>query len=130
MTNEEIKVLVSTAAKQVFDELKNDFKGAVTEAILPGVLAAKESFVTELKAEAAASSSPWVKIRSYGIAGIASLTYKIVEKVIENTTAEETTTASTETENTTAEETATISTGTTATNSEQTVVTPTENTVA
>lgn len=89
MNNEEIKNLVSDAAKEVFDELKNNCRTVVSETIMPGITEAKESFVTELKAEASATSSPWVKIRSYGIVGIVEIIAKIIEKVVNKAAIEE-----------------------------------------
>ncbi len=74
-------------AKEAFTEVLNDMKGdaagLIKNQILPGIKAAKDDLVDDLKAEAGNSSSAWVKIRNAGIVIVVNIVCAVGSKVID-----------------------------------------------
>lgn len=78
------KETIQEAATEVFNDMKDDAAELIKTQILPGIKAAKDGVVNDLKAEAA-SGSALVKIKNgvivFGINIICAVGNKIIDKV-------------------------------------------------
>lgn len=72
------KEIAKTSTKEVLGGFKEEGLQIVKEQVIPGVKAAKDEFVSELKTEAKDSNSIWVKIRN----NLISLAIDVVGKVL------------------------------------------------
>lgn len=86
-------------AKEAFAEVLSDMKSDATELIktqiLPGIKAAKDDLVNDLKAEASNSASAWVKIRNAGIIIVVNIVCAVGSKVVDKLTVDNTATTTT-----------------------------------
>lgn len=72
------KEIAKASTKEVLGGFKEEGLQIVKEQVIPGVKAAKDEFVTDLKTEAKDSNSIWVKIRN----NVISLVIDVVGKVL------------------------------------------------
>lgn len=89
MENIDWKEVAKESAAEVLNELKTEGLQIVKEQVIPGIVAAKDEFISELKTEAAASGSLWVKIRSVGVIMLIGIVGKIINNVVDKICTEE-----------------------------------------
>ena len=85
------KEVAKESTGEVLNELKEEGVQILKEQVLPGVIAAKDDFVAELKTEATASGSAWVKIRNAAIVVLIGVVGKVASKAIDKITEKENT---------------------------------------
>ena len=78
ITKEELKNTLQIATGEVLNELKSEVAEIVEEAIVPAIKTAVDKFQQDLKEEAKANSSVWVKIRNYSLVGIIEIAEKVI----------------------------------------------------
>lgn len=92
--NENIKNVVNEALEEVLEEAKDNTLNFVEDTVFPYVDAAINDFEAAQTAEAETSSSGWVEIRAKlintGINLVWSVTKKVVMKILEKATNDET----------------------------------------
>ena len=80
--NEELKNIITESLKEILNEYKGNIKDFLTDTIVPATDAAVKDFQDEQKAESAASSSAWVKIRNSIINGAVGIVYGLAKSVV------------------------------------------------
>ncbi len=81
--NEAIQTIVKEIMGEMLAEVKESVKSLITDSVLPAIDEAVTEFVDQQKAEAAASSSVWVKIRNtFIIGGSVKLIWTFVQKFV------------------------------------------------